>query len=316
VVVPAVDADARRLFDDGRLQVYLSAETEPTAVPGALVRCELIVAWNDVPLDDVRVRGAVDGGDRDEISLRPYRPGPGGIERRALLLGAPARLGAAAVTIEIVRGDQVLAREQAFALEVSTDDTAFARAADRILAGDSAVRAARRLAWLREQTIPRFGMTRVRRVMRELADRNRRHGSLTGESLLALRWNARLASFERVPPAIRAAEVAIARRLVRACPPAAAGPLATRIACLGRVVDELRRLGYLGMLARVPEVASELARAAGALGSLAPEPRYQTLVGLTLADPADIARQRELIALRRELLQYPALPAVTDRTAK
>jgi hypothetical protein len=325
VVVAAIEPGARPLFDDGRLQVYVSSETEPTAAPGGLVRCELIVAWSGAPVGDIRIRGAIDGGERDELSLRPYQAGTTGTERRALLLGAPRRAGAAAATIEIVRGDDVLAREQAFAVEVRSDDAALAGAAQRILADASTMRAARRLAWLREQQVPRLGMTSFRRVLRELADRDRRHGSLIGESLLALRWNARLASFERVPAAIRTAEVAIARRLVAACPPgagpsgapsepgASGAPPATRVACVGRAIDELRRLGYLGMVGRLPEVASELARAAGSLGSLPPEPRYQALVGLTLADPADIARQRELIALRRDLLRYPELPAVTDR---
>jgi hypothetical protein len=59
VAVPAIDAGAPLLFDDGHLRVYLSSETELTAAPGALVRCELIVAWTDTSVDDhLRIRGA------------------------------------------------------------------------------------------------------------------------------------------------------------------------------------------------------------------------------------------------------------------
>jgi hypothetical protein len=81
------------------------------------------------------------------------------------------------------------------------------------------------------------------------------------------------------------------------------------------VVDELRRLGYLGLLARVPEIAEELSRARGTVERLPPDQRYQALVGLTLADPADIALARDLIALRRALPRYPDLPSVTDRAS-
>jgi hypothetical protein len=317
VVVPVIDPGARRLFDDGHLQVYLSDETVPTAAPGALVRCELIIAWDDpAALDHAALRGAIDGGDRDEISLRPYQPGARGIERRALLLGAPARVGPAAATIELVRDGRVIAGDRSLALDVCDDDAAFAAAADQIAPGGPAMRAARRLAWLREQLVPRFGMIRFHQVVHELLLRDARHGSLAGDSLLQLRWNARLASFERVPPAIRAAEVTVARRLFATCPAAAPAAPANRIACLGRVVDELRRLGYLGLVARVPEIADELARARDELDRLPPAQRYQALVGLTLADPSRIALQRDLIALRRELPQYPDLPSVTDRSAR
>jgi hypothetical protein len=305
------------LFDDGHLRVYLSSETELTAAPGALVRCELIVAWTDTKVDDhLHLRGAIEGGDRDEIWLQPYQPGPSGIERRALLLGAPEHAGPAAVTIEIMRDDRVIFSGHLFTLDVRGDDDAFARAADQILADGAPMRAARRLAWLREQFIPRFGMTMFHRVIGELLSRNARHGSLAGENLLQLRWNARLATFEHLPAALRSAEVVLARRLFATCPVATgAEHTATRVACLGRVVDELRRLGYLGVLARVPEIADELSRAGDTVERLPPEQQYQTLVGLTLADPSRIALQRALIALRRALSQYPALPTVTDRMA-
>jgi hypothetical protein len=112
----------------------------------------------------------------------------------------------------------------------------------------------------------------------------------------------------------------VARRLFAACPAASGAEelaeSAARVACLGRVVDELRRLGYLGIVARVPEIADELARASGVLDRLPPASRYLALVGLTLADPARIALQRDLIALRRALSSYPALPGAIDRAAR
>lgn len=178
------------------------------------------------------------------------------------------------------------------------------------------MRAARRLAWLREQRIPRLGMTGFHAVTDALVRQDRRHGSLAGENVLRLRWNARLAALDHVPAAIRTAELAASRRVFAACPaPVAASP-ASRVACLGRAVDELRRLGYLGTLARVPEVADELSRARDGVDRLAPAERYLTLVGLTLADPSQIALERDLLAVRRSLEHHPDLPSPNDRTAR
>jgi hypothetical protein len=320
VAAAPVDAAARPVFDDGRLRVYLSDETVRSAVPGALVRCELIVAWNDMTLDDhTHVRAFVENGDGDEIALRPYQPGPSGIERHALLLGAPPHPGRSQVMIQIVRGDRAIFIADLLVLDVraGAGDVAAGDDVREILEDAGAMRAARRLAWLREQLIPRLGMTAFRRTVDDLLAHDRERAALAGEDLLLLRWNARLASTEGVPPRIREAEVAIARRLFAACPAATAAPAtATRVGCLGRVIDELRRLGYLGLLARVPEIAGELSRARAAVGGLPLDQRYQTLVGLTLADPASVALQRDLIAVRRELERYPELPRVTDRAAQ
>lgn len=319
VLVPAIGAAARLLYDDRGLRVYLSDETVLTAAPGALVRCELLVEWTAAlaePIGEIWVRGALAGGDRDEIALRPYQPGASGIERRALLLRAPDAAGRAAVTLEIVRAGGVVAGGM-FAVDVHSDDAALAQAAEQIVEDPSAMRAARRLAWLREQMIPRLGMTQFHRELRQLRARNARYGSRAGENVLQMRWNARLASLEQLPPAIRIAELAVARRLFAAAPRGEAGAqLTVRSSYLGRVVDELRRLGYLRVLEGVPEIAHELALARGARSELPPVQRYQLLVGLTLAEPSSVALQRELIAVRRELVRYPKLPVVTDRAER
>jgi hypothetical protein len=319
VAAAPVDAGARPVFDDGRLRVYLSDETVRSAVPGALVRCELIVAWTDMALDDrTQIRAFVENGDGDEIALRPYQPGPSGVERRALLLGAPPHAGRSQVMIQIVRDGRAIFIADLLALDVHADARAVAVAgvAPKILEDGDAMRAARRLAWLREQLIPRLGMTAFRRTVDDLVAHDRQRSALAGEDLLLLRWNARLASIEGVPPQIREAEVMVARRLFAACPAASTAPAtAMRTACLGRVIDELRRLGFLGMLARVPEIAGELSRARAAAGGLPLDQRYQTLVGLTLADPSSIALQRDLIAARRRLERYPGLPGSADRAS-
>jgi len=304
-----IDPRAQLLYGDDHLRVYLSPATVAIAAPGALVRCELIVAWFDQTPDDVAIRGALDA-DRDEIQLQPYRPGARGIERRALLLGAPAREGAAPITLEISRGEQRLFAGKALDVNVTKDETAIARAAEQILAEPSTLSAMRRLAWFREQRIPRFTMTRfcmtVRALHREDVERDPR----AGKRVLSLRWNARLATFEELPRSIRTAELTAIRRLVSQCTQRtddASRP--QRVACLGRAIDELRRMGYLGVLDRVPELAAELTRARSQLAGLAPAQRYLLLVGLTFAFPSDMPLRRALIGQRRALEIYPELPA-------
>ncbi|MBA3821779.1 MAG: hypothetical protein H0X17_23050, partial [Deltaproteobacteria bacterium] len=205
VQVATIDPEASLLIDDGPLQIYLSPETVRIAGPGALVRCELIVAWTAVPDPRVRIRGSVEG-DHDEITLRPYAPGLHGIERRALLLGAPAHPGAFTVTIELVDGERVRAISRDLVITVTEDPDTLERAAGSLVARTTPLQGARRIAWLREQHVPRLAMTRFRRVMQEL-ERHEQRSREAGAGVLQLRHNARLASLEPLPPAIRTAEV-------------------------------------------------------------------------------------------------------------
>ena len=69
-----IDPAAQVLAQDDHVQILTSPETVRTAAPGALVRCEFIVAWTDTTLDATsRLRASVAAGDDDELSLQPYR---------------------------------------------------------------------------------------------------------------------------------------------------------------------------------------------------------------------------------------------------
>ena len=301
VEVAQLDAGARPLFDDGHVRVYLSDETVRTAAPGALVRCELIVAWTDVVPDATTlIRGSL-AGDRDELSLRPYEPVPNRIERRALLLGAPDHPGSFDVTIEIVRAGKPVFSGRAFTLDVTDDEHAHARAASEIVHDAVPDRAARRIAWLGEQLVPRLSMTAFRAVMADLELRHEEHPAEAGAEVLQLRWTARLATREHLPEAIRAAERVAAQGLFGTCPAADRARLPGRVLCLGRVVDRLRRLGYLDALSLAPEIARELHDARPHVDEMTSPQRYQALVGLTLAIPSDIGLQRALLFARRQL---------------
>ena len=311
VAVSEIDANTRKLYDDARLRIYLSSATEPTSGPGGLFRCELVVAWSDLAHDTAtRIRGHVEGGDRDDIALAPYQRTASGIERFALLLGAPTRAGAFLVSLELVRDGQATPLGT-FTLAVTDDEGGLQRAIAEISKAPAPIRVVQRLAWLREQLVPRLGMTAFRDLLAHLGRADRHHSPNAGADILKLRANAQIAALGPVPPALRAAEITAMRGLFATCPAVgAATPVARRVGCLGRTVDQLRRLGYLGVLERVPDIAHELDDARGHLDDWPADLRYQALVGLTLAMPGEVGLQRRLLAERHALAASGGFPAL------
>jgi hypothetical protein len=294
VEVPSLDG-ATLLHDGGSLKIYLSPETVPFAAPHALVRCELIFAWTE-PLEG-KLRAHLEGGDRDELTLFPYQRTPVGFERVGILLGAPERAGAFRISFELERAGKVTAFESTTAVEVSRDEAARRRVIATILAAPSPQQVAHRLAWLREQSVRRLGMTAFHAKVDALVHADAKHEAGAGALVMELRENARLASLVGSPDAIGNAEQIAIARMFETCP----RDRRPRILCTGRVVDHLRRLGYLGV--RVPDRAE-------ALDDLAPTERYRALVGMTLADPSDIALQWQLLKLRRSLAHTGTFPSL------
>ncbi|HEY5944425.1 MAG TPA: hypothetical protein VIV40_02995 [Kofleriaceae bacterium] len=302
VIVPTIDPAARVVLQTPTLTIYLSPETVGRAAPSALVRCELIVAWSDgAPASTTHVRISIAGGDSDDISLAPYqRDQATGSERRGLLIGAPSRPGGYPIAIELEREGEASMRGQLFELVVRTDPSDLDQVAAELVRRATPAQAAHRIAWLREQLIPRLSTQHLIAVLRALY-RGRMDSGNVGRYVEQLRWTARLAAFETLPSAIRAAELDATRALLATCsgPAADDNARASRLLCLGRAVDTLRRLGYLGTLARVPAVAAELAAARDQLDRMSLSVRYRVLVALALADPSDITLQRRLLASRR-----------------
>ena len=317
VELPAIPQGARLVWRSPALEIYLSPSTVLTAAPRGLVRCELIVAWHGAPQRPAPIVRATVGehGDRDEIVLDPYEAKPDGIERRALLLGAPDRPGSVPVALEVIAPDGATASAGTLALDVTRDDAELQRATDQILQESDAGGAAFRIAWLREQSIPRLDTMHFRVTMSALAKAFAANNQKAGSYIMRLRWNARLAQLEHVPPPIRAAELVAARRVLATCPAAGTDP-AQRIACIGQAIDQLRRLGYLHVLERVPEVTRELRAARARLDRLPLAEQYEVLFGLVRADPGTIDLQRRLLDVRARIgtrASLPELPAMTVR---
>jgi hypothetical protein len=310
VQLSSVDSAATLLFDDPALKIYVSPDTVRRSAPGALVRCELIIAWNGgAPPPSTHVGISILGGDHDEISLAPYQADAlTGIERRGMLIGAPRVAGKYSVTFELSRDGHDVVRGAMFDLQVTSDTRDLEQTAADLVRTATPQQAVRRVAWLREQMLPRFSTQYLQVVLRALY-RGRVSGGDVGRNIARFRWNARLAELEPLPESIRTAENAAARNLFATCPGAGASD-SLRVLCLGRVVDELRRLGYLGIVARVPAIADELRQARERAQHASLDDRYRILVALTLADPSDIELQRSLLATRRAVALAGPFPAL------
>jgi hypothetical protein len=300
-----VDPKSRLVFELPDLKVYLSPETLQRAAPGALVRCELFVSWTAKQVEPLRAIRVSLGAERDQLWMVPYRAdAPNGVEAHGLLLGAPMQPGTYPISIEIAREGQPWQHAILFQLRVTDDTSDLAGVVADLVRDVAPHRAARRLAWLREQLIPRMSMTELRRIISKVGSPT---ASNVGENIHALRWNARLAAFESLPASIRDAETSAIRAVLSVCTDA---DRARRVLCIGRAADELRRLGYLDPLSHDPASSRVVEDARESVEDLPLEARYITLVGLTLADPSDIDLQRELLATRRSVARAGEFPAL------
>jgi len=296
VELDAVPADAQLLLEHASVRVFLSPTTVRTAAPGALIRCELFIEWSETAaLDQLHLRAEVAAHDHDDLPLTPYKPRPTGVERRAVLVGAPPHAGPIAISLELLSGNAPVARGFVV-VDVTNNPAAIEHAAAAILAGPNP---ALRLAWLREQLVRRLPMHTFRDLSAALFGAAAGHEAIAGKYIMLARWNARLAALEPQPTSIRTAEATLLKNLFAACKPE------TRIFCLGRTVDDLRRLGYLGS---VETIAPELRRAS--LSHMALADRYRALVGLTLAMPENHDWQWQLLRARHELAVQDALPTL------
>lgn len=297
LVDSAVPADAKLLLTDGVVGVSLSPDTIQTAAPGALVRVEIYVTWSH-GLQHGTVLRATAPNDVDEIQLVEGRkPDERGSERRAFLVGMPQKPGSYNVNVELVRPGLPALHGVSIPVEVVDADTAARRAAALAQTG-TPVEAARRVAWLREQQVPRLSTVDFHAWHKTLRDGDQLHSKVVGAAVRALRRNAELAELRGVGPGIRAAEMVAIKRVLATCAP---GRDAARALCLGHAVDDLRRLGYLGVLDRVGSVASELDTLRQLAARWPAAQRYQALVGIVLAKPSDLDAQNALVEARAAL---------------
>lgn len=300
VEVPAVEPEAELVLEAEGVRVYVSRETVRTVAPGGLIRCEVFVSWTTKPDDTVRIRASLGAFDGDEISVGSYVQQPSGVERHAFLLGVPQASGPFAISFELLRGRKQLAVGRSLVIQVSDNPFSIQRAVASLAIGASPVQLARRTAWLREQMIRRLSVHQLHDLEAGLFGADVERKAIAGRYIRLLRWNARLATREALPAPLRRAEDAAIRGMFDTC-----GSV-RRLLCIGRVADQLRRLGYLDVLARVPAIASELRGEPPSTGLA----RYEALVGITLARPDDLDRQWELLDARRALAKAGPLPGL------
>ena len=298
LVETTAEGDAPAAYEANDVRVTLSNNTVPFAGPRGLVRVELVVDWRGrPPAPDTVLKAWIPGGDRDEISLTPYATSEHSTtpQRRALLLQAPNLTGSHAVFFEVWRAKKLVFARHAMNITV-LDSRDVLVVAEKIASSDPKV-AVQQLAWLREQWIPRLG----------LSEQHRKQAHASDDGLRSLRWDARLATTSSLPRGFASLEHRVITAYMTATP-CSQDSAAYRALCLGRRIDALRRLGYFAVVDTVPAVAAELARVRHALSTLARDDRYIALVGLTLARPQDIELQESLLHMRLSLTEYPPLP--------
>ncbi|HSN27458.1 MAG TPA: hypothetical protein VLT45_14285, partial [Kofleriaceae bacterium] len=233
--------------------------------------------------------------DEDELSIvTRYKPADHGSNRTAFLIGMPHQPGTYAVQLALARPGLPALPGVSIPIDVVAPAEAEHRAAALALAG-TPLEAARRVAWLREQQVPRLAMVDFRFWERQLHDEQAHRSKLSGAALRAMRANAELADLRGVTPGIAGAELVAIRRVLATCAP---GADAARALCLGRAIDNLRRLGYLGVLDRMPAAASELAELRDRSARWPTDQRYRALVGIVLAEPSDLVAQHALVEAR------------------
>ena len=220
VEVPAIDPAWRPVLADDHLRVYLSDESVLTAAPGALVRFELIVAWNDAALDHVMIRGTV-----DEVIATRSRCGRTDADR------AGSSAAPCCSARRIARQRRRDARDRARWLAGGARARRHARGHPRRRGDLARCRAHRRSRHADGGRAPA-------RLAARAAGRAARHDAVPHRDPLAARraraartarrWAAAASARQRkasdaraLPPAIRSAELTVIRRLFATCPPAA-----------------------------------------------------------------------------------------------
>ena len=225
-----------------------------------------------------------------------------GIERRALkLLGAPrARRRVPGHGRDRPQLEGRLSRHAVDARRSPRTTPCSHRAAQQLLAAPPE-QAAHRIAWLREQAIQRLGMTEFRNLVSELDRANLANAAVAGA-------DSADDAMERPSRGTRGSAGSDSRRrdrrhasaVPRPVPPPTVARRRSRGACC---VSAARPISYAGSDISAPsrgfpEVADELAVD---VEHFTPALRYEALVGLTLARPADLVIQRRLLVQRREL---------------
>ncbi len=310
VEVADLPAGLTPVIDQPDCRIYVSESTVWTAAPSGLVRVEVLVQRaSAVGIRNIRATARLGDHDTDTARLVPYGDDLGpGIERRAFLLGAPAAAGRYDVTLTVQLPDGTTPQTVAIGVvEVLADPQRRAEAIRQRLTqpGVDARQQARLLATFREQSIERLRHRDWVAQADGLHLASLKRSAEQSVFLARLTWDARMASQQDVPHELDSLSATVIDAVLQDAGCEKRAPADT-ILCLGQTVDWLRGLGYFGVADRL-DVRQQSAAVFARLDGADLPVRYRALVGLTLLWPADMTRQKELLALREQLSPLPVL---------
>ena len=299
------------LGDRHGFEVYLSGRTVLVGAPGATLRVELLLSpregsWDAGCRVQVAVAGSMD--ERKVFTLSPLSdtaiaPTPGRFYRHGFLVSLPSTRGEYPISVGLCADSSdgpfdarptVLVRSPA--------DLASTELRDRLTASPRGLIAeARWVAELREQLVPRLSTAEHARQQALFRASYRDQNRTNVGAYDALLLDSRPGFLQRMPDSVTSLEKEILATAGEISSRLWDDPLRTvgaRTLAIARLVDELRRLGYLGVVGSermAPAIAKVLSER---------EPRddprdsYARALGLALLVPGKGSYQKRLAEVR------------------
>jgi len=324
VEVNRPDAGSIRLGANGEIEAFLSGRTVLVGAPGALLRVELLISPRDARWDSecrVRVAIADETEERTVFTLSPIsetviEPTPGRYYRHGFLLRLPSSTGDYPLSVRLCSGSsEVLFTAPRPVLVRSAAGLSLAEARDHGSASQrDLLDEARRVAQLREQLIPRVPLAeRVALLTRLRA--SYRDGSRTDVAAYdALVRDSRPPFVDPAPASVGALVeeiLSVAGSVSARLWADRSFGVGARTLAVGRLVDALRRLGYLGVAgseAMAPVMAAALSEREPPSD---PSDSYARALGLALLLPGKASHQKRLAEARSTGASLPQVDAWT-----
>lgn len=299
-----------RLGERGGLEAYLSGHTVLVGAPDGILRVEVLLgtrggAWD--PDCEVRVSLEASAEQRKVFYLspladKPFEPTPGRYYRHGFLLTLPSRPGDYGLNVELCAGGDARPVDARVTVAVRAPASlANAELAAQMGEGGSWAADAGWVAQLKEQLVARLSTTERLRLTERFRASYRDAHRTDVAAYDALVEDSQPAFLRPAPAAVRALEdqvlrAAASRALQRWNEGAAA--VGARTLSIGRVIDDLRRFGFLDRTREgiLRSVRRDVER--GGDSPKDPVDAYARALGLALLVPQN-ARYQELLEERR-----------------
>jgi hypothetical protein len=313
-------AASEHLGGYGGIDAYLSDATVTVGAPGGVARVELMVAaqhgtWSG----DCTVRVSV--GDRFEerkvftlspLAEAPFTPAPDRYYRQGFLVPLPHAPADYRVRVRLCveRGSEVFEAQRPLSVRPA-ETLSLAELCERIGPRANGIEVARWVAQLREQLVPRLSPAERTRIDGAFRASYRDADRTDVDAYDTLLADSRPAFLEPMPEAVRELEGEASTSVAQEAARAWADPnegMGLRTLAVGRRVDALRRLGFLGVArteAWRPLLDEVFAAGGVEWTAVDPAETYARALGLALIFPETARNQKRLAEARVRGLALP-----------